>query len=149
MAAVDLHVGKCNTYAQHPSLRSAYRKKEQVIGGKLFSFCCIEQCLNQQRAFEIGVFQIISKQGGGWNIEFLGVFTKQHAEFPGVNQKKVEFPRKTKRNSCEIFRGLGFLALKFLRDLSYMILPNIQGGSLFCLKFPWIRRKNKKIHGFF
>ena len=46
MAAVDLHVGKCNTYAQHLSLRSAYRKKEQVIGGKLFSFCCIEQCLN-------------------------------------------------------------------------------------------------------
>ena len=46
MAAVDLHVCKCSTYAQHSALRSAYGKGQPVISGKLFSFCCIEQCSN-------------------------------------------------------------------------------------------------------
>ena len=47
----------------------------------------------------------------GEDIEFPPeVFKKWHAEFPGVNLKKVEFISETKKNSCEISRGLGFLA---------------------------------------
>ena len=89
MVAADLHVN--TTYAQHLALKSVcYGKSQPVICGKLFSFCCIGKCLNQHRVFEIGLFQKKSKQGGGGgkDIEFPGAFKKQHAEFPGVNQRQ-------------------------------------------------------------
>ena len=38
--------------------------------------------------------------------------------FQGLIKNKVEFPRETKKNSCEISRDLGFLALKFPRDIT-------------------------------
>ena len=66
------------------------------------------------------------------DIEFPGVLQTYHAEFPGVrvikNNKK--YLRETKKNSCKISRGLGwFLTLKFLRHVTYIIVPNFQGWN--------------------
>ena len=36
----------------------------------------------------------------------------------GLNENKMEFPRETKKDSCEISRGLHFLALKLSRDVA-------------------------------
>ena len=36
MAAVELHVN-ATFYAQHPALKSMYRKSQSLIGGQLFS----------------------------------------------------------------------------------------------------------------
>ena len=44
-AAVDLHVNT-TCRAQYPALKSVYGKNQSVIGGKLFLFYCIGQCLN-------------------------------------------------------------------------------------------------------
>ena len=38
MVAVELHAN-VTYYAQHPAINSFYRKKQSVIGGKLFSSC--------------------------------------------------------------------------------------------------------------
>ena len=69
--------------------------------------------------------------------------------FQGLIKNKVEFPRKSKKNSCKISRDLGFLTLKFLRDVTYTIVPNFREWSF---DLPGISRSaenNKKIPGFF
>ena len=49
--------------------------------------------------------------------------------FQGLIKNKVEFPRETKKNLCKTSRGLGLLALKFPRNVTYIILPNFYGWS--------------------
>ena len=50
--------------------------------------------------------------------------------FQWLIKNKVEFPRETKKNSCEMSRGLVFLVFKFSWDIIYIILPNFHGLSL-------------------
>ena len=49
--------------------------------------------------------------------------------FQGLIKNKVDIPRETKKKSCKISSGLDFLALEFLRDVTYIIIPNFQGWS--------------------
>ena len=71
--------------------------------------------------------------------------------FQGMIKSKVEFPRKTKKNSCEISKGLNFLDLKFLRDVAqlhnFTKFPGVE--LLFAWNFHGYREKQKKFQGFF
>ena len=70
--------------------------------------------------------------------------------FQRLMKNKAEFPREIKKNSCEISRGLGFLALKFLRHVTYIILSDFQGWS-FVLRgiFRGIEKNQKNSRVFF
>ena len=60
----------------------------------------------------------------------------------------MEFPRKTNKNSCDISRGLDFLALKFPRDVKYIILPKFV-ELCFAWNFQRCKGKQKNVQGFF
>ena len=63
--------------------------------------------------------------GEGEDIENFQEYTRNRIQnFQGLIKNKVEFPRETKTNSCEISRVLEFLAFNF-RGM-YIILPNFQ-----------------------
>ena len=69
--------------------------------------------------------------------------------FQWLIKNKVEFPRETKKNSCEMSRGLVFLVFKFSWDIIYIILPNFHGLSFVLPGIYRGREKNKNIPGFF
>ena len=69
--------------------------------------------------------------------------------FQGLINNKVEFPRETEKNSCEIASTLDFLALKFPRDVTYIVLPTFQRWSFVLPEIPRGIGKNKKNPGFF
>ena len=69
--------------------------------------------------------------------------------FQGLIKNKVKFPRETKKDSCEISRGLDFLTLKSPRDVTYIILPNFQGWSFVLSEISRDTEKNKKNPGIF
>ena len=71
--------------------------------------------------------------------------------FQGLIKNKVEFLRETKKNSCEFSIGLGFLAWKFSRNVTYIILPNFCGWSFVLpgISRGTVRRKTKKNLAFF
>ena len=69
--------------------------------------------------------------------------------FQGLIRNKLEFPRENKKHSCETSRGLSFLALKFLRNVAYITLPNFWGWSFVLPGISRGKEKYKKSFGFF
>ena len=69
--------------------------------------------------------------------------------FQGLIKNRVDIPRETKKKSCKISSGLDFLALEFLRDVTYIIIPISRGGALSSLEFREVRRTTTKILGLF
>ena len=68
--------------------------------------------------------------------------------FQELIKNNVEYIQGRPRKIFVKFPGvLGFLTLKFPRDVTYIILPN--GRVLFYLKFSRIQRKTKTIQSFF
>ena len=101
--------------------------------------------------FEIGLFQKKIQTEGRVRIYNFQEYSRNYMQnFQDLIKNKVEFPRETKKDSCEISRGLDFLTLKFPRGVTYIILPNFQRyGALFYPELPGVQRKTKKIQGFF
>ena len=97
MAAVELHVCKCNICPTF-CIKISLWKNPTSNWWQVSYFYSIGQCLNQHRVFEIGKNP---NMGGGWlRIQnFQGYSRNSMQHFQGLIKNNVEFSSETKKNS--------------------------------------------------